>query len=61
MEIKREILSEYQLNMADLYNILIGNVKKLMSTFFDKEKYMLHYENLKNSLRLDLKLKSCVT
>ena len=28
IEIKREILSEYQLKIADLYNILIGNVKK---------------------------------
>ena len=27
-EIKRETLSEYQLNVADLYNIPIDNVKK---------------------------------
>ena len=30
IEIKREMLSEYQLKIADLCNILIGNVKKLM-------------------------------
>ena len=27
---------EYQLKIADLYNILVGNVKKLVSNFFDK-------------------------
>ena len=39
-EIKREILSEYQLKIADYYNIPIGNVKKLVPNFFDKEKYI---------------------
>ena len=33
VEIKREMLSEYQLNMADLYNILISNVKELVPNF----------------------------
>ena len=33
--IKREILSDYQLKIADLYNIFIGNVKKLVPNFFD--------------------------
>ena len=41
------MLSEYQLNIPDLYNIPIGNVKKLVPNFFDKEKYVIHYENLK--------------
>ena len=45
IEIKREMLSEYQLKISDLYNISIGNVKKLVPNFFDKEKYVLHYEN----------------
>ena len=39
---KREMLSEYQLKIADLYNIPIGNVKKLVPNLF---------------LRLGLKLK----
>ena len=34
IEIKREMLSEYQLKIADLYNIHIGNVKKLVPNFF---------------------------
>ena len=31
------MLSEYQLKIADLYNIPIGNIKKLVPNFFDKE------------------------
>ena len=46
MEIKREMLSEDQLKIADLYNISIGNVKKLVPSIFDKEKCVLHYGNL---------------
>ena len=32
-------------------------LKKLVPTFFDKEKHVLHYENLQLYLRLQLKLK----
>ena len=38
IEIKREMLSDYQLKIADLYNISIGNVEKLVPYFFDKGK-----------------------
>ena len=51
------MLPKYQLKIADLYNILIGNVKNSVSNFFHKEKYVLHYENLQLYLRLELKLK----
>ena len=47
----------YQLRIADLYNILIGNVKKIVPNFSDKEKYVIHYEDLQLHLRLGLKLK----
>ena len=57
IEIKREMLSEYQLKFADLYNIPVGNVKKLVPTLFDKEKYVMHYENFQLYLRLGLILK----
>ena len=56
-EIKREILYENQLKIADLYNIPFGNVKKLIPDFFDKEKYMHHHENLQLYLKLGLKFK----
>ena len=45
------------LKIADHYNIPIGNVKKLVPNFYDKEKYVIHYENLKLYLKLGLKLK----
>ena len=57
IEIKREILSEYQLEIANLHKIPNGNVKKLVPNFFDKENYVLHYENLQLYLRLELKPK----
>ena len=46
------MLSEHQLKIANLYNIPIGNVKKLVPNFFDKEKHVLHYENLQLYLKL---------
>ena len=51
------MLSEYQLKIVDFYNIPIGNVRKLAPKVFNKEKYVLHYENLRLYLRLGLKLK----
>ena len=57
IEIKREMLPQYQLKIADLYNIPIGNVKKLEPNFFDKEKYIIHYENLQLYLRLNFTLR----
>ena len=57
IEIKREMLSNYELKIADHYKIPIGNVIKLVPNFFDKGKYVIHYENLKLYLRLELKLK----
>ena len=52
IEIKREILSNYQLMIDGFYNITIGNVKKLVPNFFDNENYVLYYENLQIYLRL---------
>ena len=60
IEIEIEMLSEYQPEIADLYNIPFGNVKKLVPNLFDKEKYVIHYENLKLYLRLGLKLKKYI-
>ena len=50
-------MSDYQFKIGDLSNIPIGNDKKLVSNFFDKEKYVIHYENVQLYLRLGLKLK----
>ena len=50
-------MSGYQSKIADIYNIPIGSVTKLVPNFFDKEKYVTHYENLQLYLRLGLKQK----
>ena len=36
-EIKREMLSDYQLNITDIYNIPIGNVKKIVPNVLRKK------------------------
>ena len=54
------MLSEYRLKIADLYNIPIGNVKKLVPKFVDKEKHVFHNVNLQFYLRLGLKLKKYI-
>ena len=51
------MLSSYQLKIANVYNIPIGTVKRFMPNFFDKEKYVLHYDNFQFYFRLRLKLK----
>ena len=51
IEIKREMLSDYQLKVADLCNILIANIKKLVPNF---------YEKLQLYLRLGLKVKKYI-
>ena len=58
IKIEREMLSEYQLKIDNLCDIPIGIVKKLVPKFFDKEKHVCHFENLKPYLRLGLKLKN---
>ena len=55
IEIEREMLSNYQLTIANFYNIPTGN-------FFDKEKYVFHYENLQLYFRVgsNLKKRQCI-
>ena len=47
--------------IADFHNIPIANFKKLVPKYFDKEKYVLYYENFQLYLRLGLKLKKNTT
>ena len=58
IEIKKEILSDHQLKIANFYNIHIANFKNLLPNVFDKAKYVLNYENLQFYLQLALKLKN---
>ena len=57
IEINTEMLSDYQIKIADHYNMPTGNIKKLVPNFFDKEKNVIHCKNLQIYLRLELKLK----
>ena len=51
------MLSNYQIKIADFYNIPIGNVKKMVPNFFYKEKHVFYDENLQLYIRLGLKIK----
>ena len=48
------MLPRYQLKIANICNIPISNIKKLVPNFFDKEMCVLLYENLQLYLRLGL-------
>ena len=49
------MLPRYKLKIADLYSIPTSNDKKLVPKIFNKEKYVLHDENLQLYLRLSFK------
>ena len=57
IEIKTEVLTKYQLIISDFYKFSIESIEKFVPNFFDKEKYVLYYENLQLYLRLGLKIK----
>ena len=51
------MLTKYQLIVSDFYKFSIESIEKFVPNFFDKEKYVLYYENLQLYLRLGLKIK----
>ena len=53
------MFSGYQLKITDLYNVPVGNIKKLEPNISDKEKFVLHSKNL--HLRLGLKQQKYIT
>ena len=64
---KNQMRKVFQLPIKNGWSLLhpnfIGNIKKLVYNLVDKEKYVIHYENLQLYLRLGLKLKintSCI-
>ena len=57
IKVTDEMLSGYCKDIKNKFKISSGNVHKLISTLYDKEKYVLHEENLKLYLSLGLLLK----
>ena len=51
-----EMLSNYCKNIADKFNIKVGNAKKLIPNLYDKIRYPIHYRNHQYSLKLGMKL-----
>ena len=61
LKIRKEDLSDYQLNCLSVKDKKIGNVSKLILNLKDKEKYVIHYELLKYYEKLGLKVKKKFT
>ena len=56
IKVTDNMLSKYCKKISDKYNISTGLVNKLIPTLNNKEKYVLHYRNLKLYIDLGLKL-----
>ena len=46
LAVSSDMLSTYCKNIADEYDIKVGDVKKLIPNLSNKTKYVLHYRNL---------------
>ena len=57
INIQKEWLSDYCLEIVNEHNITTGTNKKLVTNLMDKDKYVLHYRNLQQFLQLGLKFK----
>ena len=57
IKIKEELLYPYCLEIKNEYDIKTGAVNKLTTNLMNKEKYVLHYRNLKHYLSQGLILK----
>ena len=55
--VEEECLGENQLNLKEQHNLPTSKVKKLLKTFFDKERYVVHYKLLKLYIELGLVIK----
>ena len=56
LAVTSDMLSKYCKEIADKYEIKVGDVKKFIPNLSNKTKYMLHYENLQLYLSLAIKL-----
>ena len=56
LAVSSDMLSKYCKEIADKYEIKVGNVKKLIPNLSNKTKYVLHYRSLQLHLSLGIKL-----
>ena len=56
LAVTNDMLSKYFKEIADKYDIKVGNVKKLIPNLGNKTRYVLHYRNLHLHLSLGMKL-----
>ena len=56
LAVSSNMLSKYCKEIADEYEIKVGDVKELIPNLGNKTKYMLHYRNLQLYLSLGMKL-----
>ena len=56
LAVSSDMLSKYCKEIADKYEIKVGDVKKLIPNLGNKTKYVLHYRNLQLYLPLGMKL-----
>ena len=56
LAVTSDMLSKYCKEIADKYEIKVGDVKKFIPNLSNKTKYMLHYEYLQLHLSLGIKL-----
>ena len=56
LTVTNDIVSKYCIEIADKYEINVGDVKKLIPNLGNKTKYVVHYKNLQLYLSLGMKL-----
>ena len=56
LAVTNDMLSKYCKEIADKYDIKVGDVKKLIPNLGNKTKYVVHYRNLQLYLSLGMKL-----
>ena len=54
--VTNDMLSKYCKEIADKYEIKVGDIKMLIHNLGNKNKYVVHYKNLKLYLSLGIKL-----
>ena len=56
LAVSSDMLSKYCKNIADKYEIKVGDIKKLIPNLGNKTNYVVHYRNLQLHLSLGVKL-----